>query len=152
MASSPGGGASSATSSDHHHQEDVMDQKKRKRMISNRESARRSRMKKKQQHLDDLVRQVGELRKENEEIMKNLSLTSQLHMNMEAENAILRTQMAELTNRLESLNEIISYINSSSSYVFNNDDETEMISDCGLFNNWNQPIMAAGGNNNMMYY
>ncbi|XP_028772225.1 bZIP transcription factor 11-like [Neltuma alba] len=151
MASSPGGGASSATSSDHHHQEDVMDQKKRKRMISNRESARRSRMKK-QQHLDDLVRQVGELRKENEEIMKNLSLTSQLHMNMEAENAILRTQMAELTNRLESLNEIISYINSSSSYVFNNDDETEMISDCGLFNNWNQPIMAAGGNNNMMYY
>ncbi|KAK4258238.1 hypothetical protein QN277_007710 [Acacia crassicarpa] len=148
---SPGGGVSSGASD--------MDQRKRKRMESNRESARRSRMKK-QQHLDELARQVGELMKENEEIMKKLSITNQLYGNMEAQNAVLRTQMAELTNRLDSLNEIISFINSSTNnhnyplmddeFNYNNNDP-EMISDCGFYNPWiNQPIMASG-NNNIMY-
>lgn len=130
-------------------------------MESNRESARRSRMRK-QQHLDELVRQVGELKKENEEIMNKLSITNQHYVNMEAQNAVLRTQMAELTNRLESLNEIITYINNANynnnNPLFGGDDHDEvnynsgieMISDCGFFNPWiNQPIMASG--NNIMY-
>lgn len=147
---SPGGGGSSGASD--------ADLRKRKRMESNRESARRSRMRK-QQHLDELVRQVGDLKKQNEEIMKQLSITNQLHVNMESQNAVLRTQMAELTKRLDSINEIISILNSSTdnnnnhNYYddeFNYNNDLEMISD-GFFNPWtNQPIMASG-NNNIMY-
>ncbi|XP_054821843.1 bZIP transcription factor 11-like [Prosopis cineraria] len=150
MASPGGSGGGSASDSPN-----IIDQKKRKRMLSNRESARRSRMKK-QQHQDDLVKQVGELKKENHEIIRNLSITNQLYVNMEAENAILRTQMAELTNRLESLNEIISYINNNSSnnYLFDDGitNDAAMINDCGFFNpNWiNQPAIVASGNY-MMY-
>ncbi|XP_047150266.1 bZIP transcription factor 44-like [Vigna umbellata] len=46
----------------------LMDQRKRKRMTSNRESAQRSRMRK-EKHLDDLVTQVAQLRKENQQIL-----------------------------------------------------------------------------------
>ncbi|KAI4344849.1 hypothetical protein L6164_012036 [Bauhinia variegata] len=120
----------------------VMDQRKRKRMLSNRESARRSRMRKKQ-HLDDLIAQAGQLKKENGQIMTSIGTTSHLHQSIEAENAILRAQMGELSNRLQSLNEIIDYVNSSN-YLF---DETQ-INDCGFMNPWNsvsmnQPIRAS---------
>ncbi|PON99576.1 Basic-leucine zipper transcription factor [Trema orientale] len=86
--------------------------RKRKRMLSNRESARRSRMRK-QKHLDDLVSQVGHLKEDNSRIMTSINITNQLYVNMEAENSVLRAQMAELTNRLQSLNEIIDCINSN---------------------------------------
>ncbi|KAJ6929910.1 ocs element-binding factor 1-like [Populus alba x Populus x berolinensis] len=86
-----------------------MDLRKRKRMISNRESARRSRMKK-QKHLDDLTGQLGQLARENNEILTRMNAVSQLYMHIEAENSILRAQMAELSHRLGSLNEIIEYI------------------------------------------
>ncbi|KAI4317459.1 hypothetical protein L6164_025326 [Bauhinia variegata] len=125
----------------------VMDQRKRKRMLSNRESARRSRMRK-QQHLDELIAQVGQLKKENSQIITSMGSTSQLYQNVEAENAILRAQMAELSNRLQSLNEIIDYINSSN-YLFDDIDiEETQINDFGFMNPWdsvsmNQPIMAS---------
>ena len=90
-----------------------MDQKKRKRMQSNRESAKRSRMRK-QKLLDDLMRQVSDLRKENEQILNCISITTQHFLNVEAENSILRAQMAELSHRLQSLNDIINSINTSS--------------------------------------
>lgn len=120
----------------------LMDQRKRKRMISNRESARRSRMRK-QKHLDDLVSQVTKLRKENQEILTSVNITTQQYLSVEAENSVLRAQIGELSNRLESLNEIVGAMNSSnggfepnSNFFFFNP----------LTNNMsymNQPIMAS---------
>ncbi|XP_048128484.1 bZIP transcription factor 11-like [Rhodamnia argentea] len=88
----------------------LMDQRKRKRMLSNRESARRSRMRK-QKHLDELVDQVAQLRKENHQLGNNVNIVSQHYLNLETENSILRVQKNELTHRLESLNEILGFLN-----------------------------------------
>ncbi|KAL3843435.1 hypothetical protein ACJIZ3_000838 [Penstemon smallii] len=117
----------------------LMDQRKRKRMISNRESARRSR-ERKQKHLDDLMAQVAQLRKENQQILNGLNVTSQHYVSVEADNAILRAQAAELTHRLHSLNEIVSILSVGV--------EEEPIYEMGEFggfvdNSWNcfsQPI------------
>lgn len=84
----------------------AMDQRKRKRMISNRESARRSRMRK-QKHLDDLISQADELRKENQRIETDTNVKTQDYLRVASENSILRAQADELTHRLQSLNEII---------------------------------------------
>lgn len=86
------------------------DLRKRKRMLSNRESARRSRMRK-QQHLDDLLGQVNQLRKENNQILTDINIANQHYLNIEAENSVLRAQLSELSHRLQSLNEIIEFIN-----------------------------------------
>ncbi|KAJ4964621.1 hypothetical protein NE237_016470 [Protea cynaroides] len=122
----------------------VIDQRKRKRMLSNRESARRSRMRK-QKHLDELMAQIAQLRKENNEILTSMNVTTQHYLNIEAQNSVLRAQMGELNNRLQSLNEIINYIN-----VSNNSFETEetLIGADNFMNPWNslylnQPIMAS---------
>ncbi|XP_030512687.1 bZIP transcription factor 44-like [Rhodamnia argentea] len=90
----------------------VVDQRKRKRMISNRESARRSRMRK-QKHLDDLRAQVAQLSEENHQIGTNINITTQHYSGIQAENSVLRAQVGELSNRLESLNEIINFLNTS---------------------------------------
>ncbi|KAG9148973.1 hypothetical protein Leryth_010587 [Lithospermum erythrorhizon] len=90
----------------------LMNERKRKRMESNRESARRSRMRK-QKHLDNLMAQVSQLKKDNNQIMTSVSITTQHYMNVEAENSVLRAQMIELTQRLQSLNEIINFMNTS---------------------------------------
>ncbi|XP_023513321.1 bZIP transcription factor 11-like [Cucurbita pepo subsp. pepo] len=90
----------------------LMEQRKRKRMISNRESARRSRMRK-QKHLDELMAMVAQLRKDNQQIVANLGVTTQHYAAVEAENSILRAQAAELGHRLQSLTEIISFLNPS---------------------------------------
>lgn len=95
----------------------LIDQRKRKRMISNRESARRSRMRK-QKHLDDLTAQVAKLTKDNNEIVTNINITTQHFLNVEAENSILRAQVIELSHRLQSLDEIISFLNANSNGVF----------------------------------
>ena len=101
---------SSVTSSD---SPPVMDQRKRKRMQSNRESARRSRMRK-QKHLDDLMAQAAQLRKENAVIRSSIGATAERCVSVEAENSVLAAQMMELTHRLGSLNEILSCIGSVS--------------------------------------
>ncbi|KAJ8485459.1 hypothetical protein OPV22_017944 [Ensete ventricosum] len=115
----------------------MMDQKKRKRMISNRESARRSRMRK-QKHLDDLTAQVNQLRKENSQILSSLTLTTQQCFAVEADNSVLRTQTMELTNRLQSLNEILLFLNGRNTVIGNG----FLISPWGSMCT-NQPIMAS---------
>ncbi|KAF5738145.1 hypothetical protein HS088_TW13G01040 [Tripterygium wilfordii] len=115
MASSSGTSSGFSTLRNSSSEEDlqqVMDQRKRKRTLSNRESARRSRQRK-QKHLDDLIGQVGHLRQDNNQILTTMDMTTQLYLNIEAENSVLRAQMAELTQRLQSLNEIISFVNIS---------------------------------------
>ncbi|WRX30456.1 Basic-leucine zipper domain - like 10 [Theobroma cacao] len=127
----------------------LMDQRKRKRMESNRESARRSRMRK-QKHLDDLVSQVTQLRKDNNQILTSINFTTQHYLNIEAENSVLRAQMMELSQRLESLSEILDYLNSTTTngglYETHQGFET---SSADSFTNpfnlpyLNQPIMAS---------
>jgi hypothetical protein len=87
----------------------MMDRRKRKRMISNRESARRSRLRK-QKHLDELMAHVARFRKDNNQILTSFNLTTQQYLNVESENAVLRAQVAELSHRLQSLNEIVSFL------------------------------------------
>jgi len=123
----------------------LVDQRKRKRMQSNRESARRSRMKK-QKHLDDLMAQVTQLRKDNNQILTTINVTTQHYLNVEAENSILRAQMMELNHRLDSLNEILNYINTSNG-IFENDHHEDLpdhsfMNPSNLFY-LNQPIMAS---------
>ncbi|TYI75488.1 hypothetical protein E1A91_D06G008400v1 [Gossypium mustelinum] len=101
-------------------EEDLHNQRKRKRMESNRESARRSRMRK-QKHLDELMAQVTQLVKDNNQILTTINFTTQHYINMEAENSVLRAQMMELSQRLESLNEILNYLNSGTNSNNSND-------------------------------
>ncbi|KAF8392267.1 hypothetical protein HHK36_022609 [Tetracentron sinense] len=84
----------------------VIDDRKKRRMVSNRESARRSRMKK-QNHVGDLINQVSQLQKENTEIMQNVNATTQHCLEVSSENDILRAQMMELADRLQSLNSVL---------------------------------------------
>ncbi|CDP07476.1 unnamed protein product [Coffea canephora] len=123
----------------------LMDQRKRKRMQSNRESARRSRMRK-QKHLDDLTAQVAQIKEENSQILSTMNITTQQFLNVEAENSVLRAQLTELTQRLQSLNEILSYMNTSNGML----DALELQPNSEIFMNnpWNltypnQPIMAS---------
>uniref|UniRef100_A0A5B6Z909 BZIP domain-containing protein n=1 Tax=Davidia involucrata TaxID=16924 RepID=A0A5B6Z909_DAVIN len=147
MASSSGTSSASFLLQNSGSEEDLqqlMDQRKRKRMLSNRESARRSRMRK-QKHLDDLMAQLAQLRKENNHIITSMNVTTQQYLNIESENSILRAQVAELSNRLESLNEINSFVNASNGGFGTVTEATD-----GYFTNnpWNylylnQPIMAS---------
>ncbi|KAL2537682.1 basic leucine-zipper 44 [Forsythia ovata] len=115
MASSSGTSSGSLGLQNSGSEEDLqklMDQRKRKRMISNRESARRSRLRK-QKQLDDLMAEVTKFRKENNQIITRINFTTQNYLNIEAENSIIRAQIAELSHRLQSLNEIISFLNAN---------------------------------------
>ncbi|GER26556.1 basic-leucine zipper transcription factor family protein [Striga asiatica] len=91
---------------------DQQNLRKRKRMDSNRESARRSRQRK-QRQLDDLTAQVARLRKDNGQISGSIDLTTQHCARVEAENSVLRARVAELTQRLRSLNEILNLMSSA---------------------------------------
>ncbi|CAL1383608.1 unnamed protein product [Linum trigynum] len=82
------------------------DERKRKRMVSNRESARRSRMRK-QKRLDDLTAEIALLAEENGRILTSINVTTQHFLSVEADNSVLRAQVGELSNRLDSLNEIL---------------------------------------------
>lgn len=87
-----------------------MDPKKRKRMISNRESARRSRLRK-QNHVSGLMALAAQLREDKSQLLGGLQMTTQLNLRVEAENAILRAQAAELSHRLHSMNKMASFLN-----------------------------------------
>lgn len=84
----------------------VADDKKRRRKESNRESARRSRQKK-QQHLDDLIREVGNLKRENEQFAKKIDDFCAEFSGVEAQNKVLRAEKERLVRRLESLESMI---------------------------------------------
>ncbi|KAL4272339.1 hypothetical protein GQ457_13G019720 [Hibiscus cannabinus] len=124
MASSSGNSISNSLGSEHVQVQQLMDQRKRKRKESNRESARRSRMRK-QKHLDDLVAQITELKHDNNQIQTSIGFTTQHYMNIEAENSVLMAQMMELSQRLESLNQILDHINNPT--TCNGVNETEAI-------------------------
>lgn len=103
---------------------------------------------KKQKHLDDLTAQIALLRRDSGQILARLQVTTQQCLGVEAENSVLRAQLDELTSRLDSLNEILNYINSGGGAA-----AADLVAggDNGLMgNNWNlgyvanqQPIMAS---------
>lgn len=106
----------------------------------------------KQKHLDDLMAQATQLRKENNQILTSMNVTTQQYLNVEAENSVLRAQMMELTHRLQSLEEIINYMNSNNANANAMFETLEMqqsnLADNFLNNPWNlmylnQPIMAS---------
>ncbi|RWR82453.1 bZIP transcription factor 11-like protein [Cinnamomum micranthum f. kanehirae] len=120
----------------------LMDQRKLKRMQSNRESARRSRTRK-QKHLDDLMAQVAQLRRENNEILTSLNITTQHYLNVESENSVLRTQMMELNHRLHSLNEILNYMHGNLGFEMGGPEITDSFLNPYDLLHLNQPIMAS---------
>ncbi|URD81469.1 Ocs element-binding factor [Musa troglodytarum] len=87
----------------------VIDERKRKRMLSNRESARRSRMKK-QQHLNDLMNQMAHIKIQNSQIAEQTDLMTQQYVKVESDNAVLRAQLSELTERLQSVNSVLRFV------------------------------------------
>ncbi|KAL2905512.1 bZIP transcription factor 44 [Bienertia sinuspersici] len=141
-------------------QQVVVDIRKRKRMQSNRESARRSRLRK-QKHMDELMAQVTELKAQKDNILTTTTATTQLYMDVEAENSVLRAQLSELSNRLQSLNDIINCLNNNNNNDYNNNhNNNSNVNDAGFggfdylefddgssMNSWgfsfaNYPIMA----------
>lgn len=149
MASSSGNSSISTKFHSSGSEEDLqllMDQRKRKRKQSNCESARRSRMRK-QKHFDDLNVQVERLTKENSEILNRVNLITQHYVNVEAENCILRAQMGELSQRLQSLNDIISLINTTTTTGICQNDCFLTIADNFMnpmnMHYLNQPIVAS---------
>lgn len=94
----------------------AMHQRRQRRMQSNRESARRSRMRK-QKHLDDLIGQVATLQNDNGEILSKMNVATEHYVRVEAENTILRTQLMELTDRLQSLNSVLRIVEDVSGYA-----------------------------------
>ncbi|KAK4360530.1 hypothetical protein RND71_019482 [Anisodus tanguticus] len=68
---------------------------------------------KKHKYLDELMAQVDLLKEENNQIVAKINMVTQLYFNVEAENSVLKAQMAELSHRLQSLEEIINCKNSA---------------------------------------
>ena len=150
MASSSGNSSTTSTKVQSSGSEEdlqvLMDQRRNKRKQSNRESARRSRMRK-QTHLDDLMSQVCKLTKDNGEILTSIDITTQHYLSVEAENSILRAQLGELSQRLQSLNDIISLINTTTAGAYERDcylpsAENFIINPMNMFH-LNQPISAS---------
>ncbi|KAI0528952.1 hypothetical protein KFK09_001496 [Dendrobium nobile] len=96
-------------SSSSENSEVMVDERKRKRMVSNRDSARRSRLRK-QQHLDEIVNQVANYKKENDQIEMQINMHMNQYLKVESENTILRTQIMELTDRLQSMNSVLRFV------------------------------------------
>lgn len=61
----------------------------------------------KQQQLDDLTNQVAQLKTQNGQIEMQISLQRRQYTTVEVENAILRAQLHELTQRLQSLTPVL---------------------------------------------
>lgn len=97
----------------------------------------------KQKHLDDLMAQVAQLRRENNEILTSLNITTQHYLNVESENSVLRTQMMELNHRLHSLNEILNYKHGNLGFEMGGPEIIDSFLNPYDLLHLNQPIMAS---------
>ncbi|KAK9108908.1 hypothetical protein Sjap_016968 [Stephania japonica] len=132
---SPGGASSNSSNiSEEAVPQHLVVERRQRRMLSNRESARRSRLRK-QKHLDGLAAQMAQLRVDNREIVERVNFTTQHYIEIESENSVLRAQMAELNHRLQSLDEIIRYLNNNAATTITT---TNLGHDVLMMNNsWN---------------
>lgn len=122
-----------------------MNQRKRRRMESNRESARRSRMRK-QQRMDDLVNEVARLEQENGRVAAQIEAYAQRFAKVDSENAVLTAQVMELTERLQSMNSVLRFVEDFSGMTLDIPDLPDLPNP--LLPPWqlpcpSQPIMAS---------
>lgn len=103
-----------------------IDERKRKRMESNRESARRSRMRK-QKELDDMLGHVSQLQGANKQLLVRIDSVQQKYSVVEADNTMLRAQIAELTERLQSLNSVLKVVEEVSGIVLDIPEVPDMV-------------------------
>lgn len=102
--------------------------------------------------MDDLTAQVNRLRTENNNLLTNMNVVTQLYLNIEAENSVITVQMRELGHRLQALNDIINctenigagFDENEYNYSYND----QMINEDDFLNPWsslhvNQPVMAS---------
>ncbi|BFG43448.1 hypothetical protein CerSpe_297210 [Prunus speciosa] len=75
-------------------------------MLSNRESARRSRMKK-QKQMDDLTSEITRLEMSNNQLQQGIEVKERGYAEIESRNNVMRAQVMELTDRLQSLNSVL---------------------------------------------
>lgn len=94
----------------------AFDERKRKRKLSNRESARRCGMRK-QQRMDELIGEVSWIQEENKKLSQKIEAATQLHLNIASNNNVVRAQLAELTDRLRSLNYVLQIASEASGLV-----------------------------------
>lgn len=118
------------------------DPKKRKRMVSKRESARRSRMRK-QQHLDDLIKQVAQLKDENAKIAMQINVCTEQYLKVDGQNTILKAQIDELAGRLRSLVSVLQFIEEFSGMQMDIPEIPEPTVEPWQFPFPNQPIIAS---------
>lgn len=69
------------------------------------------------QRLDELVSQMDDLRKENQQIATDLEVIAQDYLRVASENSVLRAQGDEFIHRLQSLNEIIEFLKSNGAAI-----------------------------------
>ncbi|GJN18693.1 hypothetical protein PR202_gb05881 [Eleusine coracana subsp. coracana] len=96
----------------------VTEERKRKRKESNRLSAQRSRARK-QRQLDDLTKQLASLRAQNGAMAAAVHDATRQCAAVQAENELLRARYLELGVRLQSLLELIQYMDAATSAVYN---------------------------------
>lgn len=75
----------------------------------------------KQKYLDDLMTEMSQIKEENNQIEININMFTQLYLKVEAENSILKAQIAELSHRLQFLKDIINCRNAATT---TNDEQT----------------------------
>lgn len=117
-------------------QDSMYELKKMKRKESNRLSAKRSR-ERKQQQLAELHSQASHLIKENESYSDRINATTEMYLKVASQNDVLRAQMAELTDRLRSMNEVIHAASAVNGVAF----DTQEIPDI-LLEPWQLPFPA----------
>lgn len=123
------------------------DERKRKRMISNRESARRSRMKK-QQRVDELIEEMSQLQKQNKVVMNKINEATDMFVGVSSENNVLRAQLSELSDRLYSLNTVLSIVEEVSGFAMDIPQMPDTLMEPwqipdALVEPWQQPITAS---------
>lgn len=123
------------------------DERKRKRMISNRESARRSRMKK-QQRVDELFGEMSQLQSQNKVVMNKINQATDMFVGVASENNVLRAQLSELSDRLYSLNTVLSIVEEVSGLAMDIPQMPDTLMEPwqipdALMEPWQQPITAS---------
>lgn len=71
----------------------------------------------KQQRMDEMIGEVSWIQEENKKLSQKIEATTQLHLNIASNNNVLRAQLAELTDRLSSLNSVLQIASEASGLV-----------------------------------